>query len=466
MTARPDGQFLLVAGVCNAANKQHRVDRRFSDEHEERPIGLENLAVQVEGASDGHHSGGCRRFAPLLVHLQEGFVVGVGYEETVAAVLQYPWQAGFLSAEQVGQSHLLQRLLQTDAVLHPEARDGHGHCGFLHLVQPAVQFLQLQNLLHLTELDASLWQDDHHGDVLSSVRHLQQLNVVVGEVHVLKPGLLVHHVDLAFYIVADIEVVGEDVFYVELVLPLTLEVDGVDEDQHCGGVQRPFWQRVLDPVLRLVSNPVVDGDPGLVGIIPEVKRQQLGSVHRFADVLVGFVKGQRLVPEQSVGRDQLRGFVLLPVQTAVQFGEEEVDLVRRLLFDRVELKHLHDLLQGLVAGSQFGHGESGGDADGGHENVVPRRLAQGQLFVQRQGEAAVGLGQLPHSGVGGLREHFGLLGRVLGGLRIGAPVDAAGLQREVFGFGAADVRKPGDRERRQRRHKHQPVSSPHPEQVV
>lgn len=72
----------------------------------------------------------------------------------------------------------------------------------------------------------------------------------------------------------------------------------------------------------------------------EVERQQFGSVHHLADVLVGLVEDQGLVPKQPVGRDQLCGLVLLPVQATVEFGEEEVDLIRRLLFDGVELKHL------------------------------------------------------------------------------------------------------------------------------
>lgn len=72
----------------------------------------------------------------------------------------------------------------------------------------------------------------------------------------------------------------------------------------------------------------------------EVERQQLGAVHHLADVLVRLVESQRLVSEQAVGGNQLGGLVLLPVQAAVEFGEEEVDLVRRLLFDGVKLKDL------------------------------------------------------------------------------------------------------------------------------
>lgn len=66
-------------------------------------------------------------------------------------------------------------------------------------------------------------QDDHHGDVVSAVRHLQQLHVVVREVPVPELGLLVHHVHLAGATVTDPEVRDVNVVFVELVLPLTLK---------------------------------------------------------------------------------------------------------------------------------------------------------------------------------------------------------------------------------------------------
>lgn len=46
-----------------------------------------------------------------------------------------------------------------------------------------------------------------------------------------------------------------------------LEVDCVDEDQDCVGVQRSGRQCVLDQILRLVGDPVVDGDPGLIRVL-------------------------------------------------------------------------------------------------------------------------------------------------------------------------------------------------------
>lgn len=70
------------------------------------------------------------------------------------------WQTGPLRAEQVGQSHGLQLLLQTETVFHPEARDVGGDGGFLHFIQPVGQLLQVQTFLHL-----------HHttGEIQSSI---------------------------------------------------------------------------------------------------------------------------------------------------------------------------------------------------------------------------------------------------------------------------------------------------------
>lgn len=125
---------------------------------------------------------------------------------------------------------------------------------------------------------------------------------------------------------------------------------------------------------------------------------------------------------------------------------------------------LHDLFQCLVAGSQFSHGECGGDTDGGHEDVGLGGLAEGQLFVQREGEAAVGLRQLPHSGVGGLGDHLGLLGQSRA--HVGAAVDAARLQRELLRFCAADVWMDSKRDERQEHQDTQPIRSPHPAETT
>ena len=75
----------------------------------------------------------------------------------------------------------------------------------------------------------------------------------------------------------------------------------------------------------------------------------------------------------------------------------------------------------MIAGSQFGHGEGCGDANGRHEYVGIARLALGQLLVERKGEESVGLGQLPDPRVGGLWDLLWLSGRD-GGLLFGGGV--------------------------------------------
>lgn len=60
----------LLAEFGHAADEQQRVERRLSDDHQERMIGQEILPVQVQGASDGDHGSGGGGFASLLVHLE------------------------------------------------------------------------------------------------------------------------------------------------------------------------------------------------------------------------------------------------------------------------------------------------------------------------------------------------------------------------------------------------------------
>lgn len=69
-TMKGGGRFSLVAGVGHTGGEQQCVDGRLSDEQQERSVGLKHLPVQVDGATDRHHGGGCRRLASLLVYLQ------------------------------------------------------------------------------------------------------------------------------------------------------------------------------------------------------------------------------------------------------------------------------------------------------------------------------------------------------------------------------------------------------------
>lgn len=122
--------------------------------------------------------------------------------------------------------------------------------------------------------------------------------------------------------------------------------------------------------------------------------------------------------------------------------------------------HLHDLLQSFIASSEFGHGECGGDADGGHEDVRLGAPAKSQLFVQWQTKASIGLWQFPYSGIGEVRDCLRLQRWSLRELR--AAIDTVWLQREVLGFGRADVYSDGNREEWQEHQNQQAIGKPHP----
>lgn len=89
----------MDAGIGHSAKEQQRVDGRLSDEQQERSGGVENLTVQVDGASDCHHGRRCRRLAAHLVHLetrtqvqldpvlQSGLILDQGYRDVLGGFL-------------------------------------------------------------------------------------------------------------------------------------------------------------------------------------------------------------------------------------------------------------------------------------------------------------------------------------------------------------------------------------------
>lgn len=134
-------------------------------------------------------------------------------------------------------------------------------------------------------------------------------------------------------------------------------------------------------------------------------------------------------------------------------------------FKDPKCKYPHDLLQRGVAGSQFGHSEGRGNTDRRQEDVLGGGFPGGQLFVEGQGEAAVGPGQLPHSGVGGFGDRVYLWTRVRTGVfevRIRTSVNAARLQRQVFRSGAADVGQRADGQDRGQSEGQETHTQPHP----
>lgn len=75
---------------------------------------------------------------------------------------------------------------------------------------------------YLGEGRVSCGQDDDHGDIVATVRQLQDLYLVILETGVLELGFLEHHGDAAGSALADGEVSLVDVVFVKLTLPLPL----------------------------------------------------------------------------------------------------------------------------------------------------------------------------------------------------------------------------------------------------
>lgn len=59
----------------------------------------------------------------------------------------------------------------------------------------------------------------------------------------------------------------------------------------------------------------------------EVQGLELGSIDNLTNVLVGLVEGKGLVSKQAVGRYQVGGLIGFAIESTVQFGKEEVDLI-------------------------------------------------------------------------------------------------------------------------------------------
>lgn len=72
----------------------------------------------------------------------------------------------------------------------------------------------------------------------------------------------------------------------------------------------------------------------------EVQGLELGAVDRLTDALVALAEGQGFVSKKAVGRYYQGGLVCFSIEATVEFGKEEVDLIRCFLRDGIKLKNL------------------------------------------------------------------------------------------------------------------------------
>lgn len=100
-------------------------------------------------------------------------------------------------------------------------------------------------------------------------------------------------------------------------------------------------------------------------------------------------------------------------------------------------------MQGVTTRSELGHGEGCRNAEGRHKDVFSVVLGVGQVLVEDDGKARVGLRQLPDPGVSGLRDLAlalpWLLPLALLELLLRVAIDAHGVHRDVAGLRGANI---------------------------
>lgn len=72
----------------------------------------------------------------------------------------------------------------------------------------------------------------------------------------------------------------------------------------------------------------------------EVQGLELGSIDNLTNVLIGLIEGKGFVSKKAVRCYQVGGLVGFSIESAVQFGKEEMDHIGCFLRDGIKLKNL------------------------------------------------------------------------------------------------------------------------------
>ena len=168
---------------------------------------------------------------------------------------------------------------------------------------------------------------------------------------------------------------------------ITFEVDIVDE--HHQGVCVQLLHLVLDLVHGLLGDVLVD-------LHHRIRRDGEVHVEDLARVVVLDVRHeliQRLelvAHGHGVAQLQMLGFLVV----AEHVDEMFVGFVHRLLGQLVVVAQgFEELAVGVSVGAGGQHGQGGGDAQRGVEDVLVGRRLGAQALVEGEGEVGVGLGQ-------------------------------------------------------------------------
>jgi len=150
----------------------------------------------------------------------------------------------------------------------------------------------------------------------------------------------------------------------ELVEPLGLEIQRVDQHQAGHGVQSALLEQLGDPVVGLGGDPGIDDHPGGLGIGGEIEQVQAGSVVDRQRVQERGLEAVVLLPPQGVGRGQPEGQRIAAGAQAVDAAFQAVEARVHQGLVHGEVHHAGDLGLRGVARAGPGHGQGHVDGPG------------------------------------------------------------------------------------------------------
>ena len=303
-----------------------------------------------------HHAGAGDdgRLGAFLVDLDDGVLLD---EVQIAGVVGHGPEVGPGRIEGGGHPHLGEDVVQLDVVLGLEAGEPKVHLAGDGGILPSVL---LQIFGDVGDGMLRLGKKDRHGEGAVAVGEADCLEDVILGVAV---GLgLLHHLDLALGTGFVRErFVGRGGF-LELVLPVALEVHRIQEiAEHVG----------VDPVqdfgnhaVGVVVAPAVDGLQGAVAV-PEVQVRYLGFVVSGDIGLVGVLQGPAVVHEDGACDGELR----LLVQGRELPEHRQAELVHGPHLPGAVAEDVADLLRGPALRSVQDHPEQELHAEQGNDVV-------------------------------------------------------------------------------------------------
>ena len=144
----------------------------------------------------------------------------------------------------------------------------------------------------------------------------------------------------------------------EVLLPRSLEVERVHQDQPGERVEHAGWDQLLDPVLGPLRGPVVDGDASAFGVADEVHRRSPAPYSRARVSRNGFSNVMVCSPNSWLAAPQ-RDLALLAVELLLGAGQR-LDVRRERVQPAVQplrldaAQDIGHLGQGLARGHRSG----------------------------------------------------------------------------------------------------------------